>query len=453
MIAEIISIGTEFTSGLALDTNSAWLSRRLAALGIAVRRHQTVADELNEIRASIEASASRSDVLVITGGLGPTADDLTRQALADAMGAPLENDPQALADLDGFFARLHRTMPESNAVQALRPRGSRTIANTRGTAPGIHARLQRAEVYVMPGVPEEMMTMFDRSVAPELAGRAGDQIILTRTLHCFGIAEAVVGEKIAHLMRRGRNPTVGTTAKQAVISIRIVASGRRESRGAEPVQSRDRKGAVGEGDLQSRNRERADVGVHGDSALRLLEQDVVEIRSLLGDVIFGEEDETLESVVGGMLLERGVTISTAESCTGGLLAKRLTDIPGSSAYFIRGFVTYSNQAKVELLSVPELLLTGHGAVSEPVAEALAANCRAASDTDFAISITGIAGPTGGTPNKPVGLVYIGLADRRRVDTQRYLFGEHLTRREIRDRTCKTALNLLRLRLLGTAASG
>ncbi|HEY3245371.1 MAG TPA: competence/damage-inducible protein A [Phycisphaerae bacterium] len=438
MIAEIISIGTEFTSGLALDTNSAWLSRRLGALGIPVHSHHTVADEQPEIRAALEASAARCDLLLVTGGLAPTPDDLTRQALAEALGVALETDAQALAELHAFFVRMQRSMPESNAIQAQRPRGSRTIPNTRGTAPGIHARLQRADVYVLPGVPEEMMTMFERSIAPELAGRAGDQLILTRTLHCFGAAEAVIGEKLAHLMRRGRNPSVGTTAKQAVISIRIVASGPRDPRGA-PVQNRAR--------------ERADADVQSISARDLPERDVAEIKSLLAEVIFGEEDDTLQSVVGRMLIDKRLTLSTAESCTGGLLAKRLTDISGSSAYFLRGFVTYSNQAKLDLLGVPELLLTEHGAVSEPVAEAMAANCRALSDSDSAISITGIAGPTGGTPDKPVGLVYIGLADRQRVETHRYLFGEHLTRAEIRDRTCKTALNLLRLRLLGTAANG
>ncbi len=420
MRAEIISIGDELTRGLALDTNSAWLSQRLAALGIAVRRHQTIADDQADIRQSISDAAASAEIVLITGGLGPTADDLTRPALAEALGEPLETDQQALADLEAFFARLDRPMTESNRVQAERPRGAVTIRNSRGTAPGIRARLGTATIYVMPGVPGEMMTMFEQSIVPELTALAGDRVIAARTLHCFGVAEATVGEKIAHLMRRGRNPSVGTTAKDAVISVRIVAEG---------------------------NRGISEIGSSDPTAQQMLDRDADEIRSLLGTAVFGEEIDTLESVVAAELIRRGLTIATAESCTGGLLAKRLTDTAGSSAYFLRGFVTYSNQAKTDLLGVPESMLAAHGAVSEPVAASMASGCRQACNADYALSITGIAGPTGGTPDKPVGLVCIGLADRTDVRATRHLFGEHLTRAEIRDRTCKTALNLLRLRLL------
>jgi len=227
------------------------------------------------------------------------------------------------------------------------------------------------------------------------------------------VFDLLPGEALADLMIRGRNPLVGTTASEAVISVRILARGRK-------------------GEVEP-----------------LLAADVAEVRRRVGEFVFAEGDETLESVVGRMLVERGLTISTAESCTGGLIAARLTDVPGSSAYFVRGYVTYSNQAKVEALGVNTALIEEHGAVSDEVARAMAEGCRRAAATDMAIGVTGIAGPTGGNPpEKPIGLVYIALADGAGVDSVRWLFGEHLSRMDIRDRACKMALHMLRRRLLG-----
>lgn len=270
-----------------------------------------------------------------------------------------------------------------------------------------------SDVFALPGVPSEMKAMFTEWVLPVAEKAGGGGRTCVGRLSCFGIAESTLGQTIADLMARDRNPSVGTTASAAIISVRIVARGRDEA-----------------------------------EAQRLLEADLSEIRRRLGSVVFGRDDETLQDVAGQMLLARGLTVATAESCTGGLLAKRLTDVPGSSGYFLEGFVTYSNQAKQRRLRVPAALIDEKGAVSEEVAAAIAIGCREESGADLAISLTGIAGPGGGRPpDKPVGLVYIGFAARDGVDVQRYLFGEHLSRDEIRDRSCKTALNLLRLRLL------
>jgi len=343
-------------------------------------------------------------------------------------------------------------MPEANAVQAMFPAGSTPIENTCGTAPGIRATFGRAKIYIMPGVPREMRVMYERSVAPELQtrcsrcesngsssnqGGSGSQysgernsqhsseqqrddeeehcVILARTLLTYGAGESQIGEQIRDFMRRGQNPTVGTTAHQAIISIRIHAA-----------------------------------GVTRQEAANLLARSETEIRRRLGKLVFGQDEDTLWSVVTRLLIARGQTVSTAESCTGGLIAKCLTDTAGSSAAFIDGVVTYSNAAKTRLLGVPGELIVAHGAVSQPVAEAMAVRCRQLSNTDYAISVTGIAGPDGGSEIKPVGLVYIGLADAKGCDVRELRLGSFLTRDEIRERACKAAVNLLRLALINDA---
>ncbi len=417
MQAIILSVGTELTLGQTVDTNTAWLSQRLAEIGVPVLMHVTVPDELKPLQREIERACSLADVVLISGGIGPTEDDLTRSALASAMGVALESRPECLEQIRSFFASRGREMPQANAVQAMFPAGSQAITNTCGTAPGIRARCGRAEVFVVPGVPREMKVMYDRDIRPALAERAGGAVLLTRTIWCYGAGESEIGERIRDLMQRGQNPTVGTTAQQTVIGVRIGAHGRSPA-----------------------------------AAQELLDRAVREVRSRLGELVFGEEEATLQSAVAALLQVQHRTVSTAESCTGGLLAKRLTDVPGSSAYFIGGVVTYSNQEKMRLLGVSEDLLRQHGAVSEPVAQAMAVACRERSGTDYAISITGIAGPTGGTPDKPIGLVYIGVADRRGCTVTAHRLGDSLTREEIRDRTCKIALNRLRLALRQAAGA-
>ena len=414
MLARIISIGTELTIGQTVDTNAAWLAQQLATLGISCDRHVTVADDRDATAAAIrDAASGGTDLVLVTGGLGPTADDLTRFALADVLGTELELHQQSLAQIAEFFRRRKRSMPETNQVQAMIPRTAEAIPNTCGTAPGMRARVNQADVYFMPGVPVEMRTMFDRDIRPRLAAAAGGAVILQHRVLTFGMPESQLGDALLDLMRPDRNPHVGTSATDLVISVRINAH-----------------------------------GATADEARRLLEADAEEVRRRLGDYVFGEQEETLAGAVGKLLTARHQTIASAESCTGGLIAKRLTDVSGSSNYFIQGFVTYSNEAKHWLLGIPMEVITAHGAVSPEVAEAMAASCRRLAGTDYAVSATGIAGPTGGTPAKPVGLVYLGLADAGGTTVKELRLGDSLSRAAIRDRTAKIAMNLVRLRLLG-----
>lgn len=412
MIAEIISVGTELTTGSVLDTNSAWLSRRLAELGVSVARHTTVADDRSRLGTVMREAAGRAHLLLVNGGLGPTLDDVTRFALADVIGEPLEPHAEARRQIEAFFTRLGRRPCEADHVQALVPRTARIIENAIGTAPGLEAGIGSCCVFCLPGVPREMERMFTAVADRIRSGAIGPTApMVVRALHTFGAYEADLGQRLARFMQPGRNPAVGTTASEGVISVRILAR---------PTAS--------------------------SSARSLAEADERDIRAILGELVFGADDLTLASVVAERLTERRWTLATAESCTGGLLAKMLTDVPGSSRYLLRGYVTYSNESKTELLGVPAAVIEAHGAVSEIVARAMAEGCRQRSRTDVAVSITGIAGPTGGSAEKPVGLVYIGLADPSGVEVRRFQFGGHLSREAIRDRSCKTALNLLRLRL-------
>lgn len=419
MRAIILSIGDELVLGQTVDTNSAWLSQQLASVGVAVAAHLTVGDDQRGIEQAILESVGRCDVLLISGGIGPTEDDLTRQALAAVMGVELEMSDAWLHRLEAFFRKIGRPMSALNRIQAMIPRGATMIDNPAGTAAGIDATYVAGDqkticrIFVMPGVPKEMKLMFAQSVLPHVKAGAGGAVILSRTLHTFGMGESNVAEKLGQLMDRKRNPSVGTTVSGGIVSLRI--NSRFDSM---------------------------------DEAQRQLEETDALCRAALGDLIFGREDDTLATVVAAMLLSapQAPTVATAESCTGGLLAKVLTDTPGSSRYFRYGWVTYANEAKTDLLGVPESELKEHGAVSEQTVRTMARAARDLSRTDFAISISGIAGPDGGTPEKPVGTVWIGLAHGAGVDARRFvLTGD---REMIRDRSAKMALTMLRFKLLG-----
>lgn len=424
MNAIILSVGDELVLGQTVDTNSAWLSAQLAAVGCGVAAHVTVPDDQATIEAAIRSASVQCDVLLISGGLGPTEDDLTRQALAAVIGVPLEADARWLAELEKFFSARSRTMPASNRGQAMIPRGTEMIFNTAGTAAGIHAILPSAtapvsascHLFVMPGVPKEMKIMFERDVISFIRAASGGAVILSRTLHTFGMGESVVAERLGDLMRRGRNPSVGTTVSQGVVSLRV------NSRFA----SRD------EAEVQ-------------------LVQTANQCRAALGALIYGHDEQSLAEVVGTMLKSApgAPTVSTAESCTGGLLGKMLTDRPGSSAYFGYGWVTYANHAKEQLLGVPLELLQQHGAVSEPVVIAMSNGARQRSGSTYALAISGIAGPDGGTLAKPVGTVCIALAGPDGCRPRTFLFPGD--REMIRDRSAKMALTLLRYHLLNEPA--
>jgi nicotinamide-nucleotide amidase len=425
MHAIILSIGDELTLGQTLDTNSAWLAQQLAAIGYKPVAHLTVPDDQTAIRQAFEESVGRCDVLIVSGGLGPTEDDLTRQALAAFLNQPLELNDAALHNVKRFFRLLKRDMPERNAIQAMLPHGTEMIENTAGTAPGIYCNYQSGDqktlckIFIMPGVPKEMKIMFERSILPRLKAEAGSagpssSVILSSTLHTFGLGESAIAEKLGELMRRDRNPSVGTTVADGYVSLRINAYATT----------------------------REDAGQQLAATEQLC-------RAALGDLIWGRDDQTLQGVVADLLKQKGKTVTTAESCTGGLLAKFLTDVPGSSAYFKQGYVTYSNHAKSFMLEVPRELIQQHGAVSEPVAGTMAFGARRIADADLALAISGIAGPDGGTPDKPVGTVCIALAAKSGSDSSLVrTFRFPGDREMIRDRSAKMALTMLRFHLLG-----
>lgn len=413
MNAIILSIGDELVLGQTVDTNSAWLSQKLAGVGCAVTAHVTVADDQGAIERAIRQCAQQCELLLISGGLGPTPDDLTRQALAKVMNQPLELNERWLRELEKFFAARKRSMPEANLIQAMIPRTAAMIYNTAGTAAGIDATLpSNCRIVVMPGVPKEMKIMFERSVLKTLLAACGGAVILSRTLHTFGLGESAIAEMLGDLMRRDRNPSVGTTVSNGIVSLRINARFDTET-----------------------------------TAREQLEQTVSECRKALGPLIYGQEDETLASVVGHLLKSspEHPTVATAESCTGGLLSTMITDIPGSSAYFSYGWITYANQAKQELLGIPNELLAQHGAVSEPVVRAMARGAQSHAASTYALAISGVAGPDGGTLAKPVGTVCIALAHSEGAEARTFLFPGD--REFIRDRSAKMALSLLRYHLL------
>jgi len=404
MQAVILAVGDELTGGLKVDTNSAALSARLAARGIATVRHETVGDDLASLAVALRRAAGDADVIIVTGGLGPTEDDLTRHALADALGVDLIADARSLERIAGFFAARGRPMSDNNRRQALIPAGAEAIDNDAGTAPGIAARLGAADVFVLPGPPGEMTPMFDRSIAPRLP-QAG--AIVRRRWHCFGAGESNIAERIADLMVRGRNPQVGTTASGGVITVHVVA----------------RSATVAD-------------------ACAAAEADAGEVASRLGTLIFGADGQTLPEVVGAALAAAEQTLATAESCTGGMIGELITGVPGASAWFRGGVVAYSNAAKTDLLGVEPDLIAAHGAVSEPVAAAMAEGARRALGADWSVAVTGVAGPGGGSDDKPVGLVFIAVASAGGAAVHRYSFAG--ARDAVRRRAALTALNHLRL---------
>jgi nicotinamide-nucleotide amidase len=413
MKAEIVSIGTELVSGQNLDTNAQWLSRELGMLGIEVGYHTTIGDDLDDHVLAFRIASERAGLVITTGGLGPTQDDLVREALAKLAGIPLVEDVDSLAAIEAMFARRNRPMAERNRVQALFPRGSRPLPNRVGTAPGIWMKQGDSVFACLPGVPSEMKVMFEEGVVPELRERGWiGRRIVQRKINLFGKGESDIEAMAMDLTVRGRNPEVGITAHDATISFRISASGETE--------------------------EEARLAIEPTASL---------IYQRFGDLVIGEGTNDLPEALFDELRRGNATLATAESCTGGLVSELITSIPGVSKYFLGGVVSYSNQAKVALLGVPPSLIERHGAVSSEVAEAMAMGVRERFGADFAVSTTGIAGPGGGTAEKPVGLVYLGLATPEGVASRRLEIGPEQPRWIIQRRSAKQALNWVRLALL------
>lgn len=407
--AEIIAIGSEMLTPFRLDTNSLWLTERLNSMGIDVKLKTIVGDDESRLEEAVRDAIKRSDIIISTGGLGPTEDDITRKIFARVLKRRLILDDAILERLKARFAKRGMPMPEINARQALVMERAEVLQNPNGTAPGMLIAEGKCMIAMLPGPPREMRPMFDSSVAPVLKQQAGDVLILRRKLSIFGLTESRTDELAAPVYTRFQNPSTTILFKDGQIELHLTAQSKSET-----------------------------------EANRLLDELAGQLDEVLGEYIFSRRDETLEQVVGDLLRWRGYSLATAESCTGGLLAGRITEVAGSSEYFLEGVVTYSNEAKMRMLVVPKEMLETHGAVSEPVACAMASGVRKLADSTFGIGITGIAGPGGGSEEKPVGLVYIALADDETAAARKFIFPGD--RQFIRTLAVNAALDMIRRRI-------
>lgn len=409
MNAEILSVGTELLMGQIANTDAQYLSRGLNELGINVYYHTVVGDNPGRLQQQLRQAWERSDLIITTGGLGPTEDDLTKEAVAEFLGLPLELHQPSLEAMARYFAGIGRTMTPNNEKQAYFPKGCLVLDNPNGTAPGCLVEREGRVFVVLPGPPRELNPMFDNHVRPYLMQR-GDAKITSRMLHIFGMGESEAAYRLRTMIERQDNPTLATYVGKGDVLLRITA---RTALDADPEP--------------------------------LLAPAVQEVEALLGGVVISDRDETLPEVVVRLLASQGKTLACAESCTGGLLSSMIVDVPGASGVLLEGAVTYSNEAKMRRLAVPEAVLAQHGAVSEACARAMAEGMRAASGADFALATTGIAGPGGGTPEKPVGLIYAALASAGGVEVETYRLKRDraLNRRT----TALNALDMLRRHLL------
>jgi nicotinamide-nucleotide amidase len=372
--ADILAVGSELLTPGRIETNAVYLTRRLLEVGIPVTVRTTVEDDREVLASALAAALRRSEIVIVTGGLGPTEDDLTREAAAQALGRPLVRDPGIVEALVARFARAGRVMAPVNEKQADVIEGAVVLPNGHGTAPGLQVDVDGGRtLFLLPGPPSEMEPLFEAHVLPWLRTRAGRRVLRTLVLKIAGMSESDVEQQVAPIYKTFENPRTTILSHPGLVELYLVAQGE-------------------EGEART--------------ALDTL---AAPIRERLGDRIFSEDGRDLHEVVAGALLDRRLTIALAESCTGGLVAARLSAVPGASAFLDRAFVTYSNRSKTDELGVPAEMIERHGAVSEEVARAMAAGAQRAAGTDLGAAITGIAGPDGGTPEKPVGLVYLAIA--------------------------------------------
>ncbi len=413
MNAEIVTIGDELLIGQVINTNTSYIAEQLNAVGIFADTMTTVGDDEPAILNAFERSFSRHDVVAVTGGLGPTHDDITRAAVCKFFDTDLVVDADAFENIKKRFANRNIALVKRNEEQALVPRGCTVIQNHHGTAPGYLFERQGKYFIVMPGVPAEMKGMIDDFVVPYFAKRSTGTSILHRTLKTTGIAESILADQIGDIEELLGGSTGATLAfLPSPTGVRLRITVRSSSRGV------------------------------AEAAITDIEQ---KIRAKAEQYIYGTDSEDIEAVVGRILRERKMRISVAESCTGGLIADRITNVSGSSDYFERGIVTYSNESKMAELGVAESFLQRYGAVSREVAEAMAVGIRTVSNTDIGLSTTGVAGPTGGSDAKPVGLVWIGYSDKRETIALRFNFPGD--RRIFKERVSQAALDLVRRKLL------
>ena len=408
--AEIIAIGSELLAPDRTDTNSLWLTEKLNSIGIEVKLKTIVGDDDARLEEAIKDATRRSKVVITTGGLGPTEDDITRKVAARALGRRLLLDERILADLRQRFLAYGHVMPERNSRQAMVIEDSVVLPNPNGSAPGLFIDSDGVAVVLLPGPPREMRPMFESHVLPQLMERAGAIMVIRRTLRVAGYGESALDEKIAPIYTQFENPQTTILFNQTEVEIHLTARGRTEA--------------------------------EADALLDLVTE---RLEERLGHAIFSFAGEKMEEVVALKLSVGRYTLAVAESCTGGLISQRLTDVAGSSRFFIEGIVAYSNDSKMKTLGVEPVLLLEHGAVSAEVAEAMAEGIRNRAGTDFGLSITGIAGPGGGSEEKPVGLAYIALADDAHTESRKLMIPGD--RQLIRWRSSQAALDLLRRRLI------
>ena len=409
MVCEILSVGTELLMGQVANTDAQYISQRLSALGTSVYRHTVVGDNVNRLRDALREAFERADIVITTGGLGPTEDDLTKETVAEHFGLELYEDEDSLLRLKRMFERFRKPMTDNNLKQALIPVGAIVMPNDRGTAPGCIIEKDDKIAAVLPGPPREMKDMFEKQLFSYLQKKS-NTVLVSRYLHIFGVGESTIETVLQDLFHLG-NPTLALYCTTAECTARLSVMCRRE-----------------------------------EDAAAVLDPVEKEIRARLKSAVYAEGlTETMPSTVYKMLKERGKRVSFAESCTGGLLSASIVDLPGASDVFDMSFVTYANEAKERMLGVKHTTLLEKGAVSRECAREMAMGALLSSNADYALSVTGIAGPGGGTDEKPVGLVYIGIADREGAYAHEFRFTGDRT--AVRTSSVKHALNLLRLTLL------
>lgn len=401
--AEILCVGTEILIGDIVNTNAAFLSKELASLGISQYRQSVVGDNSQRLEASIKDSMKNCDLLILTGGLGPTYDDITKETAARALGRELILDSDSLGHIQRYFERHSRPMTENNIKQAMVIEGSRVLKNKVGTAPGCLYEADGKMIVLLPGPPTEMIKMWNNEVKPVIAERC-DKILVSRNINIIGIGESGVAQILDGLMKNSTNPTIAPYCKTSEVRLRITASAETK-----------------------------------EKALSMCLDTIERIKATeVGKYIYGY-DTTLEEAVVNTLRRRGMILSTAESCTGGLIAKMITDVPGASDVFYGGVNSYHNIIKNKVLGVSGRRLDKYGAVSHQVATKMAEGVRDLMNSDVSVAVTGIAGPTGGTEENPVGLVYIAVCLNGKTYVKKYKFGSHLSREKIRELTAVNAL--------------
>lgn len=405
MRAEIISIGTELLLGDIVNSNAQFLGQELAALGIEMYYQQVVGDNEERILHAFKEAYNRCDIIITTGGLGPTDDDLTKEMAAKYFNKRLFEDKESLENLQEYFKFRKRKMTTNNLKQALIPEGATAIKNNNGTAPGVIIEENNKIMIILPGPPKEMKPMFEEDIKPYLKSKS-DSVIISKMIKILGIGESAVAETVKDLMESQSNPTIAPYAKEIGVILRITAKAENEA-----------------------------------AALKLIEPLEIEIKNRLGENVYATEDISIEDVVAKLLIENKYTVSTAESCTGGMIASTLINYPGISEVFMEGAVTYSNEAKHKRLGVKNETLEKYGAVSEETAREMAIGIAKKANTDVSIVTTGIAGPGGGTEEKPVGLVYIGVYVKGKVKVEKHIFKGN--RFKVRNQATITALDILR----------